>query len=74
MMPDKNGDKLIYCKPEYGPSFGWGDLMISDGCNKNKDSYANFPTTYHCEGLKAEKNQASFKAFVGVTKGNNFKV
>ena len=74
MLPEMKGDRLIYCQEDYGPTFGCGDLTISDRCNKNKNSFSNFPTTYRREGQKCQKNQDSLRAFVGVTKGNEFKV
>ena len=46
MIPQ--GDNcLICCDSGRGPSFGYGDLFISNGCNINGDSYANFPTSYN---------------------------
>ena len=74
MVPHKNGDNLIYCKSDYGPAFGLGDLLISHQCNKYRDSFTNYPTTYRRQGELNDKNQDSFRAFVGATKGNEFKV
>ena len=46
-VPQGDGN-LIFRHKDYGPTFGSGhDIRISDGCNNNNDSYANFPHTYN---------------------------
>lgn len=54
MVPIKElcGKDLMYCGKKCGPWFGGGsgDLGISDRCNQNYSSEANFPTSYNCEG------------------------
>lgn len=66
--------KLINQDKSSGPSFGNGDLRISDKCN-SKSSSTDFPSTYNLDGLdKMEKNQASWCLFSGATTDNRFKV
>ena len=40
------------CVCSYGPIFGGGaDLLISDKCSTNNDSYSNLSHSYSCKGL-----------------------
>ena len=65
-------DQLICYRKDLGPTFGRGyDLHLSDCCNIKRDSYANFPYTYHREGKKLERNGETWKLFSGEY---NFKV
>ena len=44
-------NRLIYCRNDFGPTFGGGhDLYIGDNCFDVYSSYANFPNTYNFEG------------------------
>ncbi len=44
-------NNLIYCNKKYGPTFGYSaDLYISDQCDMNRYSHANFPSQYNFEG------------------------
>ena len=38
----------IYCNSSYGPTFGGGDLRISNNANENTDSYSELGNTYEC--------------------------
>ena len=71
-----NSKWLIYNNKEYGPTFGEGfDLHLSDKCNVNYDSKADFPTTYNLEGVeKYEKSEDSYRTFSGAQKDPTFKV
>ena len=75
-MTAVNDDNLIYCRSDYGPTFGGGhDLYIANNCNSNSSSHANFPNTYNWEGLQKYSNgQQSYTAFSGATSGYNFRV
>jgi len=65
-MQDTN---LITVKPGYGPYFGGeggNDLRIVDRCNTNRNSQANFPTSYNLDGAnKYVKNDESKKILGG---------
>jgi hypothetical protein len=66
---------LIQNYSSYGPTFGGGnDLYISDLCNNNNNSYANFPTSYNTKDLKYKNSQNSYRSFSGATYGCNFRV
>jgi hypothetical protein len=42
-----SSSSAIYCNPSYGPTFGYGgDICVTDGCNENIKSFANFGTSY----------------------------
>ena len=60
-------DQLILRHSSYGPTFGGGrDMCISDGCNSNSSSYANFPSTYNRAGEnKLAKNKDTWRMFSG---------
>ena len=48
IMVPQNDCNLIGTNPSSGPTFGGGpDLFVSDECNTNYNSHANFPTTYN---------------------------
>ena len=50
-MVPKDASNLIYCYTSYGPTFGNGyDLYLADQCDKNTNSYANFPYQYNKDG------------------------
>ncbi len=57
MVPNE-ATYLIYCHPNYGPTFGKysHDLFIADQCNNNRTSHANFPHCYNKEGETKYKN------------------
>ena len=49
-------------------------MHISDGCNSNSDSTANFPTTYNrAGGNKLARNKDTWRMFSGGDT-SNFKV
>lgn len=57
-----------------GPTFGNGhDIYLSDKCNQNNKSFANFPGSYNCNGIY-KNSQQSYSIFSGATEKNNFKV
>ena len=71
------GDHKLICRySKCGPIFGDGhDIYISNECNKNNNSYANFSVTYNRGGgSKLERKQESFRMFSGATSGNYFVV
>ena len=41
-----DGNNAIYDYSNIGPSFGNGDLQISNNCSQNMSSYCNFPYSY----------------------------
>lgn len=74
MIP-REGHKLIRCYGNYGPIFGTGaDLWISDQCDHNHGSYANFPFLYNTEDKKYKNGQDAYCAFTGATKDKFFSV
>ena len=70
-MTLKQPQNAIYCDSDAGPIFGGGfDIHISDKCHINKESYANFPSSYNFVPKPyAVDNQASWNAFSGATSG-----
>ena len=58
---------MIYRSSGYGPVFGGGhDILISDGCNSNSNSCANFPVSYNrAGGNKLERNNGTWRMFSG---------
>ena len=65
----------ICCHSNYGPIFGdVHDIVISDKCDANNQSYANFPHSYNFASKPYANSQASWTAFSGATDGKNFKV
>ena len=65
----------IACRSDYGPTFGGGhDIHISDKCDANNNSHANFPISYNFASKPYANSQASWTAFSGATDGKNFKV
>ena len=67
-------DRLIYRKGNYGPCFG-GDICIVDDCDKNRSSYAMFPSSFNKEGpIKYPQNQESYHLFSGAKDGYYFKI
>ena len=77
MVPNEQS-YLIYCHPNYGPTFGKysHDLFIADNCNNNRNSHANFPHCYNREGIefKYKSEQSTVQKFVGSTSGCYFRV
>ncbi len=52
----------IYNDREWGPTFGGGvgsvcDIALSDKCNINKNSFANFPNAYNFTSKPYTNNQ-----------------
>lgn len=46
-----NAGWAVYSSYNHGPIFGGGnDLIITDNCNVNNHSYANFPHSYNSNG------------------------
>jgi len=73
MKPTSNSS-AIYNRADYGPTFGGGhDLHLSNKCNENNSSYANFPHTYNCNGIY-QANQQTKTSFTGAINGHSFKV
>ena len=65
----------ILCSSVYGPIFGGGaDICISDKCDANSNSHANFPSSYNFASKPYANSQASYSAFSGATNGRSFKV
>ena len=69
----KGDDYLIYSSSVNGPAFGYGlDIFITDRCNDNRESGANFPTTYNrASGKKLGNNKETHHKFAG---DRNFRV
>jgi hypothetical protein len=68
-------ERLIYCHPSNGPTFGLCDLFVADGCNANSNSYADFSSTYNRKGIsKIVKSLQSFIDFSGATTDHKFRV
>jgi hypothetical protein len=66
--------KAIFGRKSDGPTFGGGyDLFITDRCNTNRDSCADFASSYN-RYEKYNRNQQSYTALIGAPKGNNFRV
>ena len=66
---------MIYCHPDRGPTFGNGDIYLSDRCNKNNYSGGFFPSTYNLQDTTPyKKSQESWKSFSGAESGYHFKV
>ena len=65
-VPQKE-DQLILRYRGYGPIFGGGyDMYISNDCNSNINSYANFPFTYNrAGGNKLKKGKDTWRMFSG---------
>jgi len=73
-MKNTSTQNVIYCPPNYGPTFGDGhDLYLADKCNANMSSYCNFPYRFNCNG-QYSSGQASFTAFCGAVSGYNYSV
>lgn len=72
-MSLKKAGKAIYDHHKWGPSFGQGDILITDKCNQNSQSYTNFPYAYNIEG-KYKNHQQICLAYSGVPNGKNFRV
>jgi hypothetical protein len=73
-VPQK-GEKLVYCHPSWGSTFGAGhDLFIADECNANSNSYTNFPSTYSREGSKIVSRQQGYTDFSGAKANYHFRV
>ena len=49
---NKNYKKNIFCSKYYGPIFGLNDLVISNDCNNNFESYDSSGEAYDTEGKK----------------------
>ena len=74
MIPN-NKDFLIHHDQTKGPSFGGGDLVIADQCNRNKSSFSNFPSSYNREGpRKYYAGRSSYRMFSGAEEGSGFRV
>ena len=57
MIP-QDDNYLIKCNSEMGPLFGKNnDIRITDNCNNNNKSLANFPWTYNRIGKKYVRGQ-----------------
>ena len=72
-----NTNKLILRDKNSGPIFGslGGDINISDRCDKNKNSFAEFPHFYNRGGVNnIMRNQESYRMFSGAKEGSKFKV
>ena len=69
-----NPEYAIYCYTGFGPRFGGGaDIHIADECDKNANSYLDYPTSYSCSDLSS-KSQENIEQLIGVKNGNSFKV
>jgi len=65
---------LIYYNNTFGPTFGNHTLYISDCCNDNNNSAAEF-YGYNIEGPNPyNNNQQDHTALSGATNGKNFKI
>ena len=62
---------LVNRLSNYGPVFGGGaDICISDGCNNNSESLANFPWSYNrAGGNKLAHSKETYRLFSG---GDNY--
>ena len=73
-MSLKQHEKAIYCHNENGPCFGGGcDIYIANKCDTNKESYADFPTSYNSKN-NYKICQESYTNFCGAPEGCSFKV
>ena len=62
--------KAIHCSKHQGPVFGTGpDLSISDKCNMNADSVANFPFSFNSAKKKYKFTQQDWTRFCGNPQG-----
>ncbi len=52
-----NPEKSIFNNRNWGPMFGGNDVCITDKCNLNKESCANFPHSYNFTSKPYTKNQ-----------------
>jgi hypothetical protein len=53
-----NTNNAVLNNKTYGPIFGSGcDLILSDACNANKNSYSNFPSAYNFTAKPYTNNQ-----------------
>lgn len=73
-MVPLHGSRLTYNNIDSGPRFGAGDLFISDECNKNRKSYAIFPTSFNTVDMKYSLSQSTYELFSGARAGFNFQV
>jgi hypothetical protein len=61
-MVPTDTSQLIHNNSSYGPTFGGGyDINISDQCNINNSSYANFPHSYNTADKRYTKGQDSYR-------------
>ena len=59
---NKNSEYNIYCRSDYGPTFGGGhDFCLCDNCNSSNSSYDNSGHSYETNGKKyAMAGESSF--------------
>ena len=68
LVPQTN-EELIYCRSDYGPTFGGADLCLFDKCHENSYSFYRVKT-YNSEGEpKYPNNQTTYRLFSGATDG-----
>ena len=61
-----NPEYAIYCYTGFGPRFGGGaDIHIADECDKNANSYLDYPTSYSCSDLSS-KSQENIEQLIDI--------